>query len=1777
MKARKIQSRAARAPMFSRSSVGTAVAMALIAAASGAQAAETTVGAAYNGSANGTPSVNAGSNNTANVNAAITGASVGTTSTGTPSTPNPVAMSTSGNLIGATATGNSFANGIQPAPGLPVNNAATLGVATNSGVINSSVTGSKLAVESSTLQSGSVVNADNTISATTTLNSGSSVVSGAAPVGAPAQAGTSVLTYPAGAQLFDAKGNIVVTSLQSATGAGSGAVLLNNTVDLMLTANAGNTITTAAALERNSIAAVLKANSASNTAEIQSGGAPSFAGSAVVANLQANGNGILAVTHSATNTGSVVMGIVSGAPAGGANVLQGSLSVQGNAISSAATGNEALGATAGVAGNRILIDDVSIAGTGTAATAANNSTHNGVGVTSNVNSDLAIVNSQGNIGVTTFAQTVGARVLAGVQSSKSSQLTLADNSITAAATGNTASSAVASGQNAASFTGTAAVSNQQANSAAGVTAFVMPSIIAAQTGESPGNGQTTGSTVTVSDNTTAATAQGNQVTQSLALQAATVALGNGNAVLSGGTATDGRVSASGAATLTNLQGNYNDGGAAALNLGSQIHLTANGGGAPVANNTLALSGNRQEAVALGSGASNTLTLTGNSVGTGAGIASVQMNDASSGVGAGLSDPEARIGVDGNLSGGSAAVAGNLQRAIAYGNSATNTLGVSAGNLAAAPGPILLGAAASTVTVDLASGLPFSNAAGALPTVRAAYGVLNDQSVQATVNSAATGPNTFAATVNGNVSAASVSNSGNAFVGAAYGNDAASGVALGLNNVSGSNASIANVTNTQAVAVTNTKISAIAAGGIVARTTVAGALANGSVSSTGNTAEALAYGSRATANTVKVTGNNIDTAGLLLSGATLAGNALSTTAAFSVQSAQSGQGSVSAQRSGGPEVQVAVAGAVNNSKVDASGNTTLAGATSNSAANGVSVNAVGVSTTTAVQNLQLTSATVGSLTGQEGALLTNKDGVQVVLGGSIQGSQVTVDGNTAGGSATGNAAANSIDVKGNTIAVGNGLPLAGASSLAGTAGAVGDHAVSNIQLVTSPTISSRVAAAFGVDTVPGAAIGGSTLSASGNTQGARAVANTGSNAIALAATDVSARSALLSAQGSTAAVESRSFQQVFAPASVSGSSVKLSNNGNTALGVINDVSNKVSVAGGTSSGIGVPAVITQGALPGNTIALGDQVLVNRQSAGTSVTSTADTAIYNEDRLVPANAGLNGSSFTASGNSTYSEASANRATNAASLAGGASQSAKVAVLNAQDSSAAVTASANNATKLTLTGNSALVGSSATLDGNSTSAAATGSAATNSIDVKSGGAIAGGLAALPATTTGPASSVTVSADQALANVQLGVGAVSATATGVVGIDTAPLSNVGTSTLGVTNNSQSAKAVSNTALNSVALAGSNVGARSALQSTQSGTAPVTASSTLELFAPVASSASTIRISGNSNTALGVMNDAANSLSVSAVNALPPGATGSATLSETGSADNLAASGDHVLSNRQSASSTVSSTASTSIHNDDNIVPGTQGLANGALTISGNSTFAEASANRAANTVTVAGSAAQGASTGIANVQGSTATVTATAGTVANTTLAGAAPLNGSSVSLDGNTTAALARGNSATNLLESGGGSGYGVAATAGSSSLVASPLALNVGASAAILNSQNNAGMVTATSTGTSYQVALNGTGAGVSNGTVGVTGNALAAQAFGNSATNRVTQTALNTGTPSAAIANYQVNTGAVTATVTSVNFGVGVTGAVGNSTLRTTGNQITASATGNSSVSTITAR
>ena len=1777
MKARKIRNRGARRPATSLSRIGSAVAVALLAAGA-AQAADTTVSNTLNGSVSGTSMANSQPANTNGVTAEITGAVGGTTVSGTPANPNPIAASTTGNLIGASAAGNDFANAIQPASGspasTPVDNAASLGVATNSGAITSGVAKSTLAVELNNFTNGSAAATDNTISASSVINKGSSLVTGGAMAGTKGITGGAALIYPGGTPLFDAQGNIVVTSLQLGTGSASSAALAGNAINLALTSTMDNTVTAGASLDRNTLSATLRGNSASSAAEIQSGAAPSFAGSAVVSNLQANGNGILAaVTHAAENSNSTVLALVTGAPAGVVNELRGSLSVQGNAISSAATGNEALSATAGSAGNRIVMNGVSVAGAGT--TPVNDTVHGGTAVTSTLNADLAVLNSQGNLRSGVLAQTVNGMVLAGVQSIDGGSVTVKDNSVSASATGNIASSAILPGTTAASFAGTAGISNQQANTESPVSAVATGTAISVQTGDA--TGQTNASSVTVANNSSSVAARGNQINQGLAIDANTVALGSDAATLGGGTSADGRVSATGAVTLTNLQGNYNASTVTAINGASKVWLVANGP-ATVADSALSLAGNRQEAVAVGSGAASDLSIKGNAVGTGAGIASVQMNDATSSTGALLNVPEARVAVFGNLSGGSAAVSDNLQRAIAYGNSATSTLGVQAGNVTVNPSADT----ASTITANLGNNLPFDNTLATQPAVNASYAILGSQSVQSTVGATAVGVNSFAATVSGDVVSASLGNDRNAFVAASYGNDAANGLKLGANQIASSDfASVANVTNVQSVAGANTKVEANTVGGNVMRTIVGGGVQDASVSSSGNTTQALAYGSRATGNTVDVTATSIDTAGLAISGATVTGAVATTNASFSVQNAQSGQGTVAATRSGGPEVltQIGTGGVgsgVHNSKIDADNNTTAAAATSNSAVNGVRLAAAGIATTTAVQNLQITTAKTTSELGLEAGTLADQAGVQLAVSGKgITDSQLSVDGNAVRGAATGNTAVNGIDVKGNAIDAGGALPVAGAANTAVLTGALGDHALSNAQLMLSTaTISSKAAGAFGIDTAPGMLVDGSTLSVSNNAQSAKAVANSASNDIALAAGSVSATSALQSGQASVAAVEARSFVQAFAPASVSNSSVTISGNANSALAVVNDATSRIAVAADTTANAILPTLVLQTAGPGDGGTVAIHALMNRQSAVTSASARADSAIYNDDRAVPGGPGVVDSAVAMSGNQTLAEAAGNRAGNAVSLTGGASQGATTGLLNSQAAAAAVGGVANNTTRLTLNGTSALIDSSATLEGNVTGAAATGNASTNSIEVK-GGAIATGLAG-SAGTTAAGSAVLASADHALVNVQVGAGPVGAIATGSIGIDTVGTATVDGATLSVSDNRQSARAASNTTVNGVTLSGANVDARAVVQSTQVGQAAVAASSSSELFAPAASSGSSVRFSGNTNTALGVMNDATNTLDVKAANLQPAATTGTVALSET-AAGGQAATGDHLVANRQAAATAVTSTASTAIYNDDRLVPNTAGLFNGAVTISNNSTLAEASANRAINTATVAGDATQGASVGVSNAQTSSATVTSSAVTAAGVTLAGSDPLNAGSVALNGNTTSALARGNAATNLVDSSAGGSYGGAASTGSVGFVATPLALNVGASVGVLNSQTNSGAVSASSTGTSYQVALNATGPGTLNGSVGVNGNTLSAQAFGNSATNRVTQTALNTGAASAAVGNYQVNSGAVTATVTTVNFGAGAMGPVGSSTLRTTGNQVTASATGNSATSSILAR
>src|SRR5690606_24290120 len=121
----------------------------------------------------------------------------------------------------------------------------------------------------------------------------------------------------------------------------------------------------------------------------------------------------------------------------------------------------------------------------------------------------------------------------------------------------------------------------------------------------------------------------------------------------------------------------------------------------------------------------------------------------------------------------------------------------------------------------------------------------------------------------------------------------------------------------------------------------------------------------------------------------------------------------------------------------------------------------------------------------------------------------------------------------------------------------------------------------------------------------------------------------------------------------------------------------------------------------------------------------------------------------------------------------------------------------------------------------------------------------------------------------------------------------------------------------------------------------------------------------------------------------------------------------------------TVSSTAVTRLYNEDSIEATGLGLRDSSLTFAGNSTGAEASANRASNSLALNGASSQAASAGVANLQTSSANVQADATSTVAVSLAGGtellpqAAVTGSSITIGGNTTTALARGNAATNAL--------------------------------------------------------------------------------------------------------------------------------------------------------------
>jgi hypothetical protein len=234
----------------------------------------------------------------------------------------------------------------------------------------------------------------------------------------------------------------------------------------------------------------------------------------------------------------------------------------------------------------------------------------------------------------------------------------------------------------------------------------------------------------------------------------------------------------------------------------------------------------------------------------------------------------------------------------------------------------------------------------------------------------------------------------------------------------------------------------------------------------------------------------------------------------------------------------------------------------------------------------------------------------------------------------------------------------------------------------------------------------------------------------------------------------------------------------------------------------------------------------------------------------------------------------------------------------------------------------------------------------------------------------------------------------TGTYQVTQTTANTITASTIEIANNSQSSSALTNFAANSMSLTGDRIttptsaatGTTAALDSSQTGYGGVYATSTMTLATPADSGTSNLKLTGNTNSSLASINTATNTLFASATDL-----GSSATLGARGVATEDASTADFAVYNTQSAlAGTLSSTATTTLGNSDTTTTTTVGVITGSVAITGDTTYAQSSANRSANSLTLTGTATQYASGALGNVQASSSTVAAVASTTGNFTMDG-------------------------------------------------------------------------------------------------------------------------------------------------------------------------------------------
>jgi hypothetical protein len=1596
---------------------------------------------------------------------------------------------------------------------------------------------------------------------------------------------------------------------------------------------------------------------------------PTFVDSAGVTSMQTNTGAVAAVSTDAD-----ISAVIADTTAT-VHELQGNLTVDGNSISTSASSNAAVN-TVRVA-DSVSIDPAGAAGTSPAFVDA--------GVASGVSAvtaDLFVNSVQSSTTGDASATTTNAVIDITVESVDQSTVMLDANRIAATARGNQSTNTIDTGENAATLDMSAAVANYQRLDSSDALATVAGSTLAIAAGTSVDAFGVDSSTVGVTSNTSSAAATANSTAQTLNLSANNVS-GALNPVVFGAD-----VGATGAVVdvtvsnfvIANAQDRANS-DATASNTAGTVILTATSGidaveGDAIIDSSLSVATNMAEAVAVGNNASAAMGLDGNTVGGGAGIISAQSGDATSTTTASVLGNAITLNVQDDLASSKAELTRNTQRAISAGNIVSSALTVDANEVA------LVGAGGFTQAVT--DGVPNN--------VTSNFAVSSLQSQLGDVTAEALNGG-FSIIADDDVTAAStVTNDANTRVAAAYGNDASSRVSIGATVIAapGFEAIAATVSQQEL----NANVLARANGDSVVTTSIADEVLDSSVSTSLNTVEALAMGNRTTTSSVMVGATTISSvsAGAASSAGYPAPDAFAASS-FNAVSAQVADGTVTASLrdalgSDSSWIETFVGDDVRRSSITSEGNTLRASATANAGVTGVALDATNVNTSSAVVNAQVSSSDVSALLGAEGtgptaavtgpgasatpyasnpftvtvgvgisntsgaavtialngaltadevtflntlpgvsgavvggtsftlapaAILPlanfpglglntdagtgnqilafssisapaslgtpNEGGVTLTALGDIADSTLSVLSNLTSGSVTGNAATNTNAVTGTNIGTGSTTVVASVNVAATEANA--DYALSNTQVLSGAgtDLVSEVFGTFAVatDLTITESTENSTVAVEGNTQSAAATGNTATNTTTLAASNIGTTAALSSNQVVVDAdMDALSNLEVFAEVSdTDTSSISVSANRNQAVAVTNDATNTISALG--ANVITAGAAVAANADDSTVDAQADFALLSVQGSDGTVDSAAVTRTYNADLASTATGNINTSTITFDANVTIADATANRAANRVTMGDGANLTSTGVAYNRQTSGTAVTSSVDTAVAVAVMSSGvtapAATSSTITVDGNTSSAMARGNVATTALTA-SATQITDPTAAAA---TVDASTGAVIASNIVLSSQSQTDNITANADGVFGIslndDTATTAVASTnSSVSVSQNVLSSMGVANVASNSVAVSGTTVDTTSALANGQGATAAIAADTDMTLSTVTTSTGSTIEMSANAARAVAVANDATNSSSVSGTNVDITTAAANAALD--GVARTSAAT--HSVVNAQSAIGSVAADVSLSASNQEVGFGSTLGVATGTVAFDSNSALAEASSNRATNSLSLTGDASLAATGTVSNDQNNTATATANASTdmrfELDAGIAGTGPVVATSTAtMDGNSTTALARGNVATNALNASGAniSGVGTSAT----TLAGGTPAQTVSATYGVLNAQNNGAVITAAVSGTTYGMALNNTISGASDAatdsTFSVSGNMVMAQATGNTGASSVTLTGLNNATANAAIGSTQTNTGNVVASIASTSIGSTSFGSLTGNAATVGGNTLSSSATGNS--------